>query len=223
MARAKYASSVFINCPFDSEYLAMRNALVFAIYDCGFMPRCALEESNSGQVRFDKIQRLISESKFGIHDICHTELDRATGLPRFNMPLELGVFIGAQRYGDSRQKRKNALILDRDRYRYQAFISDISGHDIRAHEMDPEKLITCVRNWLNDASGRRTIPGGREIVRRWRVFESELPDLCAQVPIGVDELTYIDYCLFVSEWLRQQRLTEGITSSVAASAAEAGT
>ena len=69
MARSGYTSSVFINCPFDDDYVELRNALVFTVYDCGFVPRCALEEDNSGNVRFEKIQRLISESKFGIHDI----------------------------------------------------------------------------------------------------------------------------------------------------------
>lgn len=93
MATTKYASSVFINCPFDDEFEPIRNAIVFAIYDCGFIPRCALEENNAGNVRFDKIQRIISECKFGVHDISRTELDDQNNLPRFNMPLELGVFL----------------------------------------------------------------------------------------------------------------------------------
>jgi hypothetical protein len=203
MSRANYSSNVFINCPFDGDFLEIRNAIVFAVFDCGFTPRCALEESNSGNVRFDKIQKIIQECKYGIHDISCTELDAVNGLPRFNMPLELGVFVGAKRYGDRRQKEKNCIILDRDRYRYQIFISDIAGHDIRSHEADPEEAIRCVRDWLNDASGRKTIPGGREIVRRFRLFEEDLPALCAAVPIEVDELTYNDYAQFIAEWLRQ--------------------
>ncbi|MGK0272380.1 MAG: hypothetical protein ACI88H_003051 [Cocleimonas sp.] len=127
--------------------------MVFAIYDCGFVPRCALEEDNGGDVRFEKIKDLIEDSKFGIHDISRTELDEATETPRFNMPLELGVFIGAKKFGDSAQKSKNLLILDREQYRYQIFLSDIAGHDIRSHENDPDTLITHVRNWLNGASG----------------------------------------------------------------------
>jgi hypothetical protein len=202
VAKTAYASSVFINCPFDADYLQLRNALIFAIYDCGFIPRCALEEDNGGNVRFEKIQHLIEQSKFGIHDISQTELDNTTGLPRFNMPLELGVFVGAKRFGRGSHKTKNCLILDREPYRYQAFISDIAGHDIRSHDRDIETLITCVRNWLNSASGRKTIPGGREIFRRFTQFEADLPDMCAKIPIDVDELTYNDYSTFISEWLR---------------------
>jgi len=198
-----YTSNVFVNCPFDEGYIELRNALIFAIYDCGFIPRCALEEDNSGNVRFEKIQMLIVESKFGVHDISRTELDSAYKLPRFNMPLELGVFVGAKHYGDKHQKSKNCLIVDKEPYRYQKFISDIAGHDIRSHENNPEKLIACVRNWLNDASRRKTIPGGREIVRRFRRFEADLPEMCAEVPIDVDELTYNDYSNFISFWLKE--------------------
>lgn len=122
MATSSYNSSVFINCPFDDAFVPIRNAIVFAIYDCGFIPRCALEEDNGGNVRFDKIQRIIAECKFGVHDISCTELDAHNNLPRFNMPLELGVFLGAKRYGGPDQRRKNCLILDREQYRYQQFI-----------------------------------------------------------------------------------------------------
>lgn len=196
-----YTSNVFLNFPFDAQYLSIRNAIVFSVFDCGFVPRCALEIDNSGEVRFDRIQRLINESKFGIHDISRTEPDTATNLPRFNMPLELGVFIGAKRYGGTKQKQKNCLILDIEQYRYQTFISDIAGHDIRAHSNEPDQAINHVRNWLNSASGRRTIPGGSEILRRFTQFESELPDMCQAIPIELHELTYNDYSNLVSEWL----------------------
>lgn len=196
-----YTSNVFLNFPFDPQYLSIRNALVFSVFDCGFVPRCALEIENSGEVRFDRIQRLIDESKFGIHDISRTELDSTTKLPRFNMPLELGVFIGARRYGRAKHKQKNCLILDIEQYRYQAFISDIAGHDIRAHSNQPEQAINHVRNWLNSASGRKTIPGGGEILRRFTTFETDLPDMCEAIPIELNELTYNDYSNFVSEWL----------------------
>lgn len=217
MAISSYASNVFINCPFDDEFLEIRNAIIFSIFDCGFTPRCALEESNGGDVRFDKIQKIIQECKYGIHDISYTELDTVNDLPRFNMPLELGVFMGAKRYGDRKQKEKDCLILDKARYRYQIFVSDIAGHDIRSHEGDPEEAIKCVRDWLNDASGRKPVPGGREIVRRFRAFEEDLPDMCVAVPIEVDELTYNDYAQFIAEWLRQE--SEGARDGATAKAA----
>ena len=161
MDTGRYSENVFINCPFDKEYLILRDALLFAIFDCGFIPRCALEEDDSGNVRFNKIQKIIAECRFGVHDLSRTELDDQTQTPRFNMPLELGVFLGAKHFGNRQQKGKVCLVLDLEQYRYQAFISDIAGHDIRSHDNNPEKVITHIRNWLNTASGRKTIPGGR--------------------------------------------------------------
>jgi len=66
-AKNNYNDNVFINCPFDDDYKELQNAMVFAIYDCGFVPRCALEENDAGDVRFDKIRRLIELSRYGIH------------------------------------------------------------------------------------------------------------------------------------------------------------
>jgi len=59
---------------------------VFAVYDCGFEARCTLEDDDASRMRMDKIYDLISESKYGIHDISRVTLDHAHRLPRFNMP-----------------------------------------------------------------------------------------------------------------------------------------
>src|SRR5258708_5683890 len=100
-----YDISVFINCPFDRAYKPLFNSLVFATIYCGFRARCALEIDDGSQVRIDKIFAAIEECRFGIHDLSRTQLDNGTGLPRFNMPLELGMFLGAKRFGDRLQKR----------------------------------------------------------------------------------------------------------------------
>ena len=73
--------------------------MVFTVHDCGFIARCALEEEDASQVRIDKIYNIIAECRYGIHDISRTELDENSGLPRFNMPLELGIFLGAKKFG----------------------------------------------------------------------------------------------------------------------------
>jgi hypothetical protein len=119
---ASYEDSVFLNCPFDSQYRAIFYALVFAVHDCGDVARCALEVDDSGLVRIQKIEQIIADCRFGIHDISRVEPDPLTHLPRFNMPLELGLFLGAKRYGNKRQKSKSCKILDADRYRFQKFV-----------------------------------------------------------------------------------------------------
>lgn len=109
--------SVFINCPFDNSYDLIFQALIFTVFHCGCVARSALEESNAGEPRFEKIVRLIRDAQFGIHDISRTELDEETGLPRFNMPLELGLFLGAMRFERGRRHKKLCLIIDTEPYR----------------------------------------------------------------------------------------------------------
>jgi hypothetical protein len=44
-----FHDNVFINCPFDDEYKPLFDAIVFAIYDMGFVARCAREVIDSGE------------------------------------------------------------------------------------------------------------------------------------------------------------------------------
>ena len=114
MAAPAFGDRVFLNVPFDRRYKSLFEALIFAVHDCGLVARCALEGDDGSVVRLDKIFEIISECRYGIHDLSRTTLDAANHLPRFNMPLELGVFLGAKRFGNAKQRSKSCLILDRD-------------------------------------------------------------------------------------------------------------
>ncbi len=131
--RTKSGADVFINCPFDADYQPVFRAIVFAIRACGLTPRCALEIEDGAEVRVEKIIRIVRGCTLSVHDISRTALDRSSKLPRFNMPLKLCLFIGLAR---GARKTSPSLILDTERYRYQQFISDIAGQDIRAHAGD---------------------------------------------------------------------------------------
>jgi hypothetical protein len=61
-----YEKGVFINVPFDRKYKGLFDALVFAVYDCGFLPRCSMEEGDSSNVRVQTIARIIDGRRFGI-------------------------------------------------------------------------------------------------------------------------------------------------------------
>ena len=202
MPAQRYEESVFINCPFDTKYGALLDALVFAVHDCGFVARCSQEIRDTGQVRIDKIVKLIAQCKFGIHDISRTELDRKTRLPRFNMPLELGIFLGAKTFGDRRQKQKVCLVLDEEQYRYQKFCSDIAGQHPSAHNNDPATPITVVRDWLRTHT-RFGIPSGSRIVERYALFRKALPIMCKKADLDLGKLIFNDYTSLVVEWLKE--------------------
>src|SRR5258708_1205184 len=160
---------------FRSKYARLSDALIFAVRDCGFAARSALEVEDSGKARVEKILDIIEQSKFGIHDISRAGLDRATGLARFNMPLELGFFLGAARYGQAKDQEKRCLVLDRERYRYRSFCSDIAGQDIRAHNDEPRDAIRAVRDWLSGHRAHVQMPGGKTIFDRYQRFRAQLP------------------------------------------------
>ena len=201
MRSARYTDNVFINCPFDSAYKPLFDAIVFTVHDCGFIARCALEKEDASQVRIDKIYNIIADCRYGIHDISRTELDANSGLPRFNMPLELGIFLGAKQFGVADQKRKKCLVLDKEPYRYQQFISDIAGQDIREHNNEVEKIVRVVRNWLRTASGRQTIPGGNIIWDRYQAFLREWPQMAEEYQLDVEDLIFNDYIFVIGKWL----------------------
>lgn len=199
---AAYEDSVFLNVPFDRKYKRLFDALAFVVLDCGFTPRSALEVEDSGQARVDKILDIIEQSKFGIHDISRAGLDYNTGLARFNMPLELGLFLGAKRYGSARDRQKRCLVLDRDRYRYRTFCSDISGQDIRAHNDEPREAVRAVRDWLSSHRAGVQIPGGKAIFQRYASFQAQLPTQAAAARLEPRELTFGDYTKLIEGWLR---------------------
>lgn len=204
-----YDENVFINCPFDTDYEPIFNAVVFATFECGLRPRCALEVYDAGEVRIDKIARIIAECRWGIHDISRTQLN-ANGLPRFNMPLELGIFLGARRFGNRLQKQKSCLVLDVDRYRYQQYISDIAGQDIEAHRSDATRAIKAVRDWLGASrAGIRPPPGAAAISKRFKRFVADLPAICAATERDISDLTFTEFADAASTWLKAELVRTG--------------
>jgi hypothetical protein len=182
----------------------MIEALVFVIHDSGFIARSALEIDDAGQVRIEKIMGIIEECGLGIHDLSRTELNAESALPRFNMPLELGLFLGAKRFGPGKQKQKLCMILDREPYRYQRFCSDIAGQDIKSHDGDPLRAVKIVRNWLRNASlsSGVVIPSGARMAKRYEAFQEELPLLCDRLQLDREDLIFNDYTMLIAEWLK---------------------
>lgn len=127
-------------------------------------------------------------------------LDETSKLPRFNMPLELGLFLGAKHFGGDTQKGKRFTILDSEPYRYQQAISDISGQDIQCHKGNVDEAIRCVRNWLKTVSKRKIIPGASYIQDRFHQYETDLPDVCAILKYDTDDLTFNDLWETMVEW-----------------------
>jgi hypothetical protein len=200
VAAATSTDDVFINCPFDNDYAPTFRAVIFAIMACGFRARSARELEDGGQTRIDKIFGIIEACRYGIHDLSRTELDPVNHLPRFNMPFELGVFLGAKRYGGKAQKIKKTLILDVAPHRYQMFLSDLAGMDIQSHNGQPIHPLRETRNWLANVS-RRELPSADRVERIYLSFLEFLPDIAATLEFDPNDIPYVDYEGIVAKWL----------------------
>jgi hypothetical protein len=193
--------SVFINCPFDKDYWPLLEVAVFTVLSCGFVPRSALEAADGSDVRLEKIYKLISESRYGIHDISCVALDRTHKLPRFNMPFELGLDLACKKFGGKRNKC--LLVLEETKFKYQKCLSDIAGQDTQAHGKDPAKLLIIVRNWLRTSSGRTTIPGPTAIQKQFKRFCDALPGICKATGLDRKNLPFVEYIGLARTWLSQ--------------------
>jgi hypothetical protein len=167
-----FDKNVFINCPFDDQYLPLLRPLLFTVIYLGFTPRIATESLDSAESRIEKIVGSITESRYGIHDLSRIQAEQVGEYSRFNMPFELGIDIGCIRFKGGKWSRKKCLILEEKKYRYQAALSDLSNSDIQAHGKDPKEVVRVVRNWLS-AQGRVSAPGPAQI---WGAFNDFFGD-----------------------------------------------
>lgn len=194
-------TSVFLNCPYDTRYTPLLRSLVFTTMYCGFRPRSVLEAPTVSKARLQRILAIMADCQFGIHDITLAEPD-SDGLPRSNVPFELGVFQGLQRFGPRLSGERRSLILSEDSLQHQKYLSDISGMDVQAHGSDPRKLSKVVSNWLHAASGRDVFPPSSEVWSKYKWFCSDLPKVVSSLQLdSADDLSFTDFTWVISEWL----------------------
>lgn len=139
---------------------------------------------------------MIAACDLSIHDISRVELDQVSGLPRFNMALELGADLGLRLEGPARQRRRKTLILDADAHRYDKTLSDISGMDIESHGNEVRLIIRRVRDWLNDnrEPGADVFPGATAINDDYESYRKIAPGIVTRLRLDPhDELPHTDY------------------------------
>lgn len=180
----------------------MFHAVIFTVKDCGFDPHSALDNPTSSKARIERIYALIGECRLAIHDLSRTQMDASTGLPRFNMAFELGIFLGANRFGTAKHKKKECLVLDSERYQYRNFLSDLAGHDIKAHQNSPHAGIRIIRDWLTQYSVER-LPSGPEINERYQEFRYSLQQVCDAAQYSMNSIPYEDFLAAADSWLHR--------------------
>ena len=197
---------VFVNCPFDNPYFVLLKPLLFTLCYLGFKPQIS-ETSDSGAVRLHKIRDLIANSLYSIHDLSRMDPLKPGEDPRFNMPFECGIDFGAKLIDPDTYGEKKFLILERERYRYQRVMSDISGNDIKAHGNDPEQVIKVIRDWFRPT--RPKTPRHKEIWLAFNEFEYDYEEILKDEdydPKDINALTFSDVIEIMTTWVDEYKL-----------------
>jgi hypothetical protein len=123
------------------------------------------------------------------------------------MPFELGLFLGAKRFGGRPHRQKKSLIFDRAPFRYQSFISDISGQDIHPHNGKVDQLIRELATWLRDQARDPKVPGGIAVADEYSKFKVDLPSIAGDMQLQLSELTFKDLVAVVARWIVKEHGT----------------
>jgi hypothetical protein len=204
----EFERSVFVNCPFDRDYLLLLRPLLFTVIYVNFVPRIASERSDSGENRIDKICALIRECQYSIHDLSRLRAAEAGEFYRMNMPFELGIEYGCRLFGSPRNRGKKCLVLEKEQHEFQKAISDLSGIDIKNHENKPADVVRAVRDWFVETVGLRRIHSATTIWYRFVDFESAF--YVARVSDGFTEedinlMPVSEYIDFVRSWVADSK------------------
>lgn len=197
-----FEKNVFINCPFDEEYKLLLKPIIFTIIYCGLHPKIS-ESEDSGETRIKRIEKLIEESKYSIHDISRMKAASKGEIARFNMPFELGLDFGCKRFKGGQHSEKKSLILDIGKYRYHKAISDISGNDIAFHNFKPENAIREVRNWLKKINHTQTLPSANKVWIDYNEFSTYFRIKNKQHHFNkedIKKMPWSEYFSYISEW-----------------------
>ena len=143
-----FENNVFINCPFDKEYTPLLRSLTFTLLYLELEPNLS-QTLSSSSIRIDQIKNHIKNCKFSIHDLSRSKPIKQDELPRFNMPFELGLDIGAIEYGGKKLKTKKTLILETERYHYQKVLADTHTEE-DVEEMQIGDYIKFAKDWINE-------------------------------------------------------------------------
>jgi len=202
-----FSKNVFINCPFDDKFIPLLRSILFTIIYLGFNPRIALERFDSGEARINKIIDLIKASKFSIHDLSRIKSSEKSEFFRFNMPFELGLDIGCKIFKNGQTNEKKCLILEKERYRYQKALSDLSNSDIKNHNNEPEEAIHQIRNWFVINELERADSG----TKIWESFNEFMADFYLRrkeegfLEKDILSMPITEFMSFIKEWIIERR------------------
>jgi len=165
--RSRRTESVFLNIPYDLGFEDLYLAYIVGLTQLGLRVNATVGVPNQG--RLETIIGLIEESNFSIHDLSRIELSK--GIPRFNMPVELGLALYRSHVTSGRHR---VYVFESKPYRTQRSTSDINGIDPQIHNGTAKGIMAGLRNILRQPGDVTSVP---EMITSYRAVRKKLSDL----------------------------------------------
>jgi hypothetical protein len=143
-------NTVFLNIPYDDEFRSLYVAYVVGLTQLGLIPHLA-SEIPGGARRLDRILALIKRCRYSIHDLSRVEVSVGpSAVPRFNMPLELGMTIA---WAELNPDAHTWFVWESEPYRIQRSTSDLNGTDANIHQGTVQGVLSGLRSsfWRENA------------------------------------------------------------------------
>lgn len=160
-------NGVFLNVPYDEEFSSLYVAYIVGLYQLNLVPHLS-SEIPGGDRRLSRIFKLIQSCRYSIHDLSRVEVSvAATAVPRFNMPLELGMTIT---WANLHPNRHTWFVWESEPYRLQKSASDLNGTDPYVHNGTAEGVLRELCN----AFRRDRMPSVPRMLEDYRFVDNNL-------------------------------------------------
>jgi hypothetical protein len=183
------SNGVFLNIPYDEEFSSLYIAYLVGLCQLDLVPHIASEISG-GKRRLDRILELIQGCRYSVHDLSRVEVSPApSAVPRFNMPLELGMTIT---WASLHPKIHTWFVWESEPYRLQRSLSDLNGTDANIHNGTPEGVLRGLRNAL----GRDRPPSVPQMGKVFELVKSALNSIFLRngTRNPYDRSVFLDLC-----------------------------
>src|SRR5258708_433888 len=135
-------AGVFLNVPYDTDFVDLFLAYIAGLAVLNLQPRATLEIAG-GERRLDRTFELIERCPYSIHDLSRVEVDIKRPMPRFNMPFELGLAVAWQR---ANPRKHTWFVFESKNHRIERSLSDLGGTDIYIHHGRADGLFSELTN-----------------------------------------------------------------------------
>jgi hypothetical protein len=182
-------NSVFLNVPYDQEFSSLYVAYIVGLCQLDMVPHLA-SEIPGGDRRLNKIIKLIQSCRYSIHDLSRIQVNVAPpAVPRFNMPLELGMTITWQNLNPSRH---TWFVWESEPYRLLRSASDLKGTDPNIHNGTAEGIFRELRN----AFRRDRLPSVTNMLVAYRFVDNNLDAILHKNGTGnpYDRSVFMELC-----------------------------